>query len=252
MMELREIVVKLLGICIVLALVGASLPSAAQATAAHYQLDIPREPLDSALKDFARQTGLQIARFTDDVNGSAAVGPVAGSLTSEEALQTLLSESELTYRILNDRTIAVVGKQTAPSTGGAAPVQSSTDGRVPAKSPDDGAAQDDQKAKGSFWDRFRLAQGLHERPAVLLRTAPEAVNPLTLVTVPTASLPPYPAAVRARCRYRCHTSDLTHVSCGPPIPPLSGAWISRHHRSQARSIWAALIASMLAASAAFK
>ena len=48
-MELREIVVKLLGLSIVLALVGASLPSAAQATATHYQLNIPREPLDSAL-----------------------------------------------------------------------------------------------------------------------------------------------------------------------------------------------------------
>ena len=172
MMGLREIIVKLLGVCIVLALVGASLPSAAQATAAHYQLDIPREPLDSALKDFARQTGLQIARFTDDVNGSATVGPVAGSLTPEEALTTLLSASELTYKVLNERTIAVVAKQTASSTGGAASAQSSTDGKVQAKSPNDGANQDDQKAKGSFWDRFRLAQadrGASAGPAAVRR-----------------------------------------------------------------------------------
>ena len=112
-MELREIVVKLLGLSIVLALLGASLPSAAQATATHYQLNIPREPLDHALKDFARQTGLQVARFTDVSGDTAEVGPVAGSLTSEEALETLLGQTQLTYRVLSNRTIAIVSKQTA-------------------------------------------------------------------------------------------------------------------------------------------
>jgi hypothetical protein len=153
-MELREIVVKLLGLSIVLALVGASLPSAAQATATHYQLNIPREPLDNALKDFARQTGLQVARFTDVSGGTAEVGPVAGTLTPEEALRTLLAESELTYSLLNGRTIAVVSKQAAAATAS----QSSTDQTAQTKTPDDGAKQDEQKAGRSFWDRFRLAQ----------------------------------------------------------------------------------------------
>jgi len=152
-MELREIVVKLLGLSIVLVLVGASLPSAAQATDTHYQLNIPREPLDSALKDFARQTGLQVARFTDDSGGTAEVGPVAGTLTPEEALRTLLGESELTYSVLNGRTIAVVSKQAAAATAS----QSSTD--QTAQTTTDGRAnQDEQKAGRSFWDRFRLAQ----------------------------------------------------------------------------------------------
>lgn len=153
-MAIREIVVKLLGLSIVLTLVGASLPSAAQATATHYQLNIPREPLDSALKDFARQTGLQVARFTDINGGTAEVGPVVGTLTPEEALGTLLGSSQLTYRVLNDRVIAIVSKRPA----GAAASPTSTDQTTQAKTPDDSANQDEQKAKRSFWDRFRLAQ----------------------------------------------------------------------------------------------
>jgi hypothetical protein len=152
-MELRGIVVKLLGLSIVLALVGASLPSAAQATATHYQLNIPREPLDNALKDFARQTGLQVARFTDVSGGAAEVGPVAGSLTPEEALKTLLGETQLTYRVLSDRTIAIVSKQTAAPAG-----QLPTDQTAPAKTSDDSVNQNEQKARRSFWDRLRLAQ----------------------------------------------------------------------------------------------
>ena len=152
--EIGGIVVKLLGLCIVLALVGSSLPSAAQATATHYQLNIPREPLDSALKDFARQTGLQVARFTDVSGSTAEVGPVAGTFTPEEALRTLLGESELTYSVLNGRTIAVVSKQAAAAKAS----QSSTDQTALTQTPDDGANQDEQKAGRSFWDRFRVAQ----------------------------------------------------------------------------------------------
>ena len=155
--ELKGIVVKLLGLSIVLALLGASLPSAAQATATHYQLNIPREPLDSALKDFARQTGLQVARFTDVSGGAAEVGPVAGSLTPEEALTTLLGETQLTYRVLSGRTIAIVNKQTAPPAGAPAS-QLSTDQTAQATTADDSGNQDPQKPRGSFWNRLRLAQ----------------------------------------------------------------------------------------------
>ena len=154
--ELKGIVVKLLGLSLVLALVGTSLPSAAQATATHYQLNIPREPLDSALKDFARQTGLQVARFTDVSGGAAEVGPVAGSLTPEEALTTLLGETQLTYRVLSDRTIAIVNKQAAPPAGAPAS-QLSTDQTAQAATPDDSGNQDQQKPR-SFWNRLRLAQ----------------------------------------------------------------------------------------------
>ncbi len=53
-------------------------PGHAQAATQHYQLDIPRQSLDTALKDLAQQTGLQIGRFSERIDGSAVVGPVQG------------------------------------------------------------------------------------------------------------------------------------------------------------------------------
>lgn len=99
---------KLIGICVVVAVEGAPLRSTAQATIAYYKLDIPRESLDAALKAFARQTGLQIARFSDVGDADTLVGPVAGKFTSEQALKALFADTPLTYRVLNNGTIAVV------------------------------------------------------------------------------------------------------------------------------------------------
>src|SRR5947209_4198499 len=117
----RGIIVKLASLCVVLALLGTSLPTGAQAAVTHYELNIPRQPLDQALKEFARQTGLQIARFSDVTHGAVETGPVVGNYTSEEALGSLLAGSGLTYRVLNSRTIAIVqhqeGTGAATSTG---------------------------------------------------------------------------------------------------------------------------------------
>lgn len=93
---------------IALALSAAIVPAGAQAIAQHYDLNIPRQSLDAALKDLAHQTGLQIARFTDTVDGSMIVGPVAGDLSAEQALRELLKPGGLSYRVVNETTIAVV------------------------------------------------------------------------------------------------------------------------------------------------
>jgi outer membrane receptor protein involved in Fe transport len=111
-----------------LALCAGVLPVSAQALDQHYRLNIPREPLDAALKDFARQTSLQIARFTDTVSGSALVGPVTGELSAEQALKFLLAPSGLTYKIVNDRTVAVIS-----ATEGGGPVQPHGRDRTPEK-----------------------------------------------------------------------------------------------------------------------
>jgi iron complex outermembrane receptor protein len=93
---------------IALALSASVAPVSAQAMTQHYQLHIPRQPLDGALKEFAHQTGLQVARFSDTIDGSAVVGPVAGDLSAQQALGFLLTSSGLTYKMVNDRTIVVI------------------------------------------------------------------------------------------------------------------------------------------------
>jgi TonB-dependent receptor len=100
--------VKLALISSVLALCAAVVPVSAQAVTEFYQLNIPRQTLDAALKDLAEQTGLQIARFSDTPDGSALVGPVTGKVSIAEALNSLLTPSGLTYKVVNERTIAIL------------------------------------------------------------------------------------------------------------------------------------------------
>ncbi len=94
--------------CVTLALSLGIAPAGAQPVPRHYNLNIPRQTLDAALKEFAEQTGLQIARFGDTGDGNPMVGPVTGELSLDHALRSLLGTSHLTFRIVNDRTIAIV------------------------------------------------------------------------------------------------------------------------------------------------
>src|SRR4051812_22374457 len=124
-------------------------PQHAKAAIQHYQLNIPRQSLDTALKDLADQTGLQIGRFSGRIDGSAIVGPVDGNQTPTEALKTLLQGTGLDYKIVSDTTIAVFNPKDAPT----ARVNSSNDPK-------------EEPHGKSFWDRFRMAQGVDESAAV--------------------------------------------------------------------------------------
>src|ERR1700736_816470 len=100
-----EFGVRIILLSMVLGLCAAVLPVSAQAL---IKINIPRQSLDTALKDFAQQTGLQVGRFSDTVDGSAMVGPVTGELSVEQALMSLLVPSGLSYKKVNERTIAIV------------------------------------------------------------------------------------------------------------------------------------------------
>lgn len=91
-------------------LTATGLVAAAESDAAikRYELNIPRQALDSALKDLAQQTKLQVGRFSDAVKGNELVGPLAGQYSATQALDHLLESSGLTYRSLNERAIIVL------------------------------------------------------------------------------------------------------------------------------------------------
>jgi iron complex outermembrane receptor protein len=95
---------------------GIVAPARAQAASAHYELNIPRQSLDTALKDFAQQTGLQIARFSDTIDGDALVGPIQGNQTLEQGLRELLAPLGLNYKVINDTTIAIINPKAPPTT----------------------------------------------------------------------------------------------------------------------------------------
>ncbi|HEY6642667.1 TonB-dependent siderophore receptor [Povalibacter sp.] len=71
-----------------------------------YQLNIASQPLGNALQEFARQSGVQIIFFSRLTRGLSAPA-VSGQYTTEEALAALLAGSNLTFRVLNPKTVEI-------------------------------------------------------------------------------------------------------------------------------------------------
>jgi len=159
-------ILRIAFVSIGLALGAGIVPVSAQAVAQHFQLNIPRQSLDLALKEFAQQTGLQVARFSDSTEGSTLVGPLNGDLSAEQALQSLLTPQGLTYRVVNGNTIAIV----KPGDEMPVPLQ------LQDPPPDDESKQD---RTGASFDRkwlgqFRVAQAdeTSESPRPAAQPAP--------------------------------------------------------------------------------
>jgi len=72
-----------------------------------YLLNIPSQPLEGALQDLAKQTGMQIVFFSRLIRGRRA-SALQGFYTIDAALTALLAGSGLTFRLINDRTIEIV------------------------------------------------------------------------------------------------------------------------------------------------
>ncbi len=115
--------------------IGLAAADDAQAVMRHYELNIPKQSLNTALRDFAQQTGLRIALFSDTIDGNAVVGPIVGNQSAEDALKTMLAPSGLSYKVVREGTIAVLNPKDAPA---GAPVE--------------------DKNKKPFWNRFTISQ----------------------------------------------------------------------------------------------
>ncbi|MEJ1963123.1 MAG: STN domain-containing protein [Gammaproteobacteria bacterium] len=107
----------------VLAIVAAGLawalvPSggAQGAEAAVYPLHIASQPLDGALQEFARQSGIQIIYFSRLTDGLRAPA-LDGSYTIDAAMAALLAESQLSYRVINSKTIEIGPPQARSAPG---------------------------------------------------------------------------------------------------------------------------------------
>ena len=101
-------VVRIVGLSSTAALCADIATASAQAVEQRYELNINCEPLDSALKDFAAQTGLQIAYIGDLKTDMSPVGPLKGAFFVDQALTSILARQSLSYKVVNDDTIAVM------------------------------------------------------------------------------------------------------------------------------------------------
>lgn len=70
------------------------------------RFEIKAQPLSSALRAFADQTGEQVVFFSEIGKGLQAA-EVVGNYTREQALQRLLNRTGLTFERLNQKTIAI-------------------------------------------------------------------------------------------------------------------------------------------------
>ena len=109
-------------------LVGMACPRA-QAADAPRRFDIPAEPVDVALNEFARQADVTLL-FSSTLVASARTPGVHGNLTVTAALGQLLGGTGLGFRQVSPSAIAIVesSSQVAGAGGRAAPPQSASRG----------------------------------------------------------------------------------------------------------------------------
>lgn len=84
--------------CIAAAALGIALSASMQAMAEPVELNIPAQPLSSALSDLGNQASLQIIYNQDTVSGISTRG-ISGAMEPEQALRRLLEGTSITYRL---------------------------------------------------------------------------------------------------------------------------------------------------------
>lgn len=139
---------------ILAAIGGLSLASAANASIQHFNLHIPRESLDGALRDLAQQTGFQVAHFSDQVKTDELVGPLQGAYSPSEALRALLKATGLSYRALNNRafivaTPAALASTVADPSGTPSPTSAAVESQKEGKTPSSAGFQMAQVDQGA-------------------------------------------------------------------------------------------------------
>ena len=85
---------------------GVAYGSEASGLPATFSFNIDRQPLDGALQQLARQSGLQVIFFSSVTDGLAAPA-IEGTHTLDSAMGELLAGSGLSFRVIDDQTIEV-------------------------------------------------------------------------------------------------------------------------------------------------
>jgi len=76
------------------------------------ELRVAAQPLDQALQEFSRQSGMQVIFFSSLTGGMRSPG-VTGTYTVCAALEQLLAGSGLSFHLINPRTVGI-RKEGAP------------------------------------------------------------------------------------------------------------------------------------------
>jgi outer-membrane receptor for ferric coprogen and ferric-rhodotorulic acid len=89
---------------------------------AKYHIEIDSQTLGTALQELAKQSGVQIIFFSQIAEGIRAPA-LEGQFTVSAALERLLAHSRLTFRVINPKTIEILGAGSSQSQGDAPAVK---------------------------------------------------------------------------------------------------------------------------------
>jgi len=106
---------RILFLSIALALQSAAVTAIAQETRVASEA-IPAQPLDRALNELSRQTGLQFV-YNAQQAGNPRTRPMPAGLAPQQALEQLLDGTGLRYRYLNDTTVTIEARSDAMPAG---------------------------------------------------------------------------------------------------------------------------------------
>jgi outer membrane receptor protein involved in Fe transport len=175
-----------------------------------FHLDIPEQALSAALKQFALQSGLQVARLNEASDSDPKVGPLRGNYSPSEALERLLQGTGFTFRVIDGRTIAVVAR--APARAEDQPV-TSPPARKPSPSRSDTVSPVEGRARG---EGATPATGdSASRAAPNFRTIePEVVVTGSRIQQPSGMTSPTPVTIMTR-------RSLDELSSGSLIDAMS-------------------------------
>lgn len=98
---------KTLMACVCVVLAASSISAAQQTSNVPMALEIGAQPLDQALTAWAEQTGYQVLIDVERVTTDGITPIVKGSYTPEGALKLLLKSTDLDYKFVNARTVAI-------------------------------------------------------------------------------------------------------------------------------------------------
>ncbi len=131
-----------------LGLLASFVPSALAQTATTMELNIPPQPLESALRQMASKEGVQILFLPEDVKGMTTAG-VNGRFTPREAIQELVKGTGLTVSTNGKDvfTIKPAGKALSPATSTGGTSQNPTL-LAQAGSPSAGASEERAEPRG--------------------------------------------------------------------------------------------------------
>jgi iron complex outermembrane recepter protein len=104
---------------------------AQQSAQEQISVDIRAQPIGDALNELARQAGVQILFYSEIVEGLDAAR-LAGSFTTQAALERLLTGTPLRYEFINDKTVAIRSSRSGV-TDASRQTQSATHDPLPAR-----------------------------------------------------------------------------------------------------------------------